>query len=241
MQYNIFCDESCHLEFDKSPVMVLGAVSCADNEKASIFSDIRNIKTKHGLSSHFEIKWTKVSESKIDFYIDIINYFWNSDVLSYRGLIATGKDRLDHQAYNGGDYDLWYYKMYFCMLDAIIRPDHQYRIFIDIKDTHGGKRVQKLHEVLCNNRYDFHHDVISSISQINSRESEILQIADLISGAIAFYNRGMYCLANANPGKKQIVDELLTHKPLDSTTPLLESKFNLFVWKPRSDNGGKRP
>jgi len=25
--YNIYCDESCHLEHDRQPVMVLGAIS----------------------------------------------------------------------------------------------------------------------------------------------------------------------------------------------------------------------
>lgn len=239
MQYYVYCDESCHLEFDKSPVMVLGAISCPEYEKASVFTDIRNLKIKHGLNSRLEIKWTKVSESKIDFYIDVLNYFWDSDALSYRGLVATGKDHLDHKTFNNSDYDLWYYKMYFCMLDAIIRPDHQYRILIDIKDTHGGKRVQKLHEVLCNNRYDFHHEVISSICQINSRESEILQITDLITGAIAFYNRGLHRLPNANPGKKQLVEALAARRALDATTPLLEPKLNLFVWKPQVGNGGK--
>ena len=56
---NIYCDESCHLQYDESNVMVLGAVKCKDSLKKSIFRNIREIKMKHGLSSWFEIKWQK--------------------------------------------------------------------------------------------------------------------------------------------------------------------------------------
>ena len=97
----------------------------------------RTIKEKHGLNSHFEIKWTKVSESKIDFYLELLDYFWKKDDLHYRGLVATGKDKLDHMKYNNDDYNLWYYKMYFRTLDPIIRQENEYHILVDIKDTKG--------------------------------------------------------------------------------------------------------
>ena len=51
----------------------------------------------------------------------------------------------------------------------MIAPSNEYRIFIDIKDTKGGPKVKKLHEVLCNYRYDFKHKVIRDIKQINSK------------------------------------------------------------------------
>ena len=56
----------------------------------------------------------------------------------------------------------------------MIGYSEEYRIFIDIKDTCGGTKVKKLQEVLCNNKYDFKHEVIRDIQQIKSNESEIL-------------------------------------------------------------------
>ena len=99
--------------------MVLGAMYCLSEKRKQIYSDIRAIKEKHGLNSHFEIKWTKVSESKIEFYLELLDYFWTNSDLHYRGLVATGKDKLNHAKYNNDDYDLWYYKMYFDMLKVI--------------------------------------------------------------------------------------------------------------------------
>lgn len=232
-RYNVYCDESCHLEKDTSPIMILGAMYCQEDRKKQIYDEIRAIKTKHNISSFFEIKWTKVSESKIDFYLELLDYFWNNQDLLYRGLVASGKQSLDHDKYNGGDYDLWYYKMYYRMLDPVISPNDKYHIMVDIKDTRGGKRVAKLREVLCNNIYDFKKEVIDQIGQINSKESEILQLADLINGALAFYHRGLADNADSNQGKVKFVRALQRHVDLDNNTKYGERKFNLFIWAPK--------
>ena len=63
-EYNIYCDESCHLENDGINVMALGAVWCPKKKRKGIFSDIRDIKEQYGLARNFEIKWNKVSQKK---------------------------------------------------------------------------------------------------------------------------------------------------------------------------------
>ena len=41
---SIYCDESSHLENDKSRIMGLGAVTCETEKKDLIFKQIRNLK-----------------------------------------------------------------------------------------------------------------------------------------------------------------------------------------------------
>lgn len=233
--YNIYCDESCHLQHDRNDILVLGGILCPEHLKKSIFEDIRNIKIKHGLSSWFEIKWTKVSESKIDFYLDLLDYFFNNKELLFRGIVATHKNILDHNKYNQGDYNLWYYKMYFLLLAPIIDPCNEYKIFIDIKDTKGGPKVKKLKEVLCNNVYDFKQEVIKNINQINSKESELIQLTDLFIGALSYYHRTIYRNKKANKGKVKIIETLSKKYSIDLSkkTKLNETKFNIFIWEPR--------
>ena len=233
MKYIIYSDESCHLQHDDSNVMILGAMYCPAEKKKEIFQAIRDIKEKHGVSSRFEIKWTKVSESKIDFYLDLIEFFWDNPALFYRGLVCQNKEKLDHDKFNDGDYDLWYYKMYFLMLEPIIHPYNEYQILIDIKDTRGGKRIAKLHDVLCNNQYDFKKDVIKQIAQINSKDSEILQLADLFNGALSFHHRHLDEEPFSNVGKKMLIDALRKKCNMDVRTDRDAKKFNLFLWKPR--------
>ncbi|WKV08214.1 DUF3800 domain-containing protein [Thermoanaerobacterium sp. CMT5567-10] len=230
---NIYCDESCHLEHDGNDIMVLGAITSPECEKENIFKIIREIKMKHGLNSWIEVKWTKISDSKVDLYIELIDYFFNNPNLSFRSIIATNKSKLDHIRYNKGSYDLWYYKMYFYLLDPLIDPSNKYRIFIDIKDTKGGPRIKKLHEVLCNNIYDFNQDVIKDIKQISSKESEILQLADILIGALSYYQRNLY-ETSKNKGKKSVIERIITYNiNMSQTTSRSEKKFNIFIWEPR--------
>jgi hypothetical protein len=55
--FNIYCDESCHLENDHQKVMILGAVWCATEKVREISIRIREKKIQYGLKAGFEIKW----------------------------------------------------------------------------------------------------------------------------------------------------------------------------------------
>src|SRR5579864_5169764 len=89
--FNIYCDESCHLERDTYSVMVLGAVWCKAEQVREIGCRIRELKGKHDIGNSFEIKWTKVSPAKKDFYLDLVDYFFDDDDLHFRGLLIPDK------------------------------------------------------------------------------------------------------------------------------------------------------
>jgi len=225
---NIYCDESCHLEGDGEPVMVLGAIFCPLASVHSISEELRSIKITHGFSKTYEIKWTKVSQGKVGFYEELVKYFfWKKDI-GFRALVAD-KTQLNHLAHNQ-THDDWYYKMYFDMLKQIINKDYRYRIYIDIKDSKGGQKALKLHNVLCCSHYDFQKEVFERLQIVRSDEIEMLQLADLLIGAVSYANRNRW----KNAGKMRIV-EMLTKYCGDSLTkkssPLQEKKVNIFHWR----------
>jgi hypothetical protein len=226
--FNIYCDESCHLENDRQKAMVLGAIWCPLEKTREIAVRLREIKQKHGLPPDFEVKWTKVSPAGKVFYLDLIDYFFDDDDLHFRALIVPDKTLLRHDAFPGQDHDVWYYKMYFDMLKVIFQPEARYRIYLDIKDTRGGQKVEKLHRVLCNDRYDFSRQVIERVQLVRSHEIEQLQLADLLIGAVAYLNRGL----QGNAGKLAIIDRMRRRSGYDltRTTLLREEKMNIFRW-----------
>jgi len=228
--FNVYCDESCHLENDHHPVMVLGAIWCPKERTREINEEIRAIKQHHNLPVCFEIKWTKISPAKIDFYIELVEYFFLEPDLHFRALVAPKND-LRHKEYNQ-DHDLWYYKMYFDMLKIILTPVDHYRIYLDIKDTRGGVKVRKLHEVLCNSMYDFSLEIIEHIQIIRSNEVEIMQCADLLVGIISAVNREPV----ASLAKKSLIELMRqkSHYALTKTTLYREMKVNLFYWAPNT-------
>lgn len=226
---NIYCDESCHLERDRQLVMILGAIWCPSEMNFKILSELREIKKRHGLSAHFEIKWTKVSPAKLQFYLELVDYFFENDSLHFRALIAPKHD-LRH-AEHSQTHDEWYYKMYFDMLKVLLSPRDKYRVYIDIKDSRGGEKVSKLHDVLCNNMYDFSRAILERVQIIQSRETEILQLADLLIGAVSYENRGL----TNNSAKVALVTRMKERSgySLTRSTLIREEKVNLFRWEPR--------
>jgi len=229
--YNIYCDESCHLEHDKQKAMVLGAIWCPEEKSKEIFKDIRAIKEKHGLSKKFEIKWTKVSSAKEEFYLDIVKYFFNNNHLNFRAMVIPDKTKLNHGFFEQ-DHDLWYYKMYYYVLRHIFKPEEsQYRIYVDIKDTLSGEGLRKLHEVLCNNIYDFDHSIIERVEAVRSHDVELVQLTDLLIGALSYINRGL----SSSTSKRKIVDLIKEESgyALTKSTLFKEEKFNIFVWQAR--------
>jgi len=225
--FNVYCDESCHLENDRQNVMVLGAIWCPLDKRREIAVRLREIKKRHGLPPDFEVKWTKVSPAKVQFYLDWLDYFFDDDDIHFRALIVPDKSRLRHKHF-GQDHDTWYYKMYFDMLKVIFSPEARYHVYVDIKDTHGGRKIVKLHEVLCNDMYDFSREIIERVQLVHSHEVEQLQLADLLIGAISYLNRGMA----ANEAKKKLVTRMQERSGyrLNLTTLLGEKKVNVFRW-----------
>lgn len=236
---NIYCDESCHLENDKEKVMALGAVYCPASKKDEIFQMLAELKKKHNLipknkknpkdnRAYFELKWNKTSLAKINYFKDVIDYFFTDDDLNFRVLVVPDKSKLDYEKFNH-THDTFYYKMYFSMLKVILNPDKAHHIYIDIKDTRSREKVHKLEQVLRNDKYDYAKEIIKKVQQVRSHEVELIQLADLLTGAVSYVNRGL-----SGSMAKNILIEHIRHRSkysLTKSTLIREQKFNIFLWE----------
>jgi len=232
---NIYCDESCHLEHDHKKAMALGLIYCPKDKVANINKDIREIKKKHGIHPFWEIKWTSVSPQKINFYLELVEYFFKESSLHFRVLIVPDKNKLDHARYKQ-THDDWYYKMYFGLLKVIISPKERYDIFVDYKDTRGSIKLKKLQDVLCNNLLDFDKNIIEKIQLVHSHEIEIMGLVDLLMGAVNRINNGI--ADPSSPAKLKIIQRIkaLSQYSLIRSTLLKENKFNIFIWESGNDS-----
>lgn len=243
--YNVYCDESCHLENDPATSMVLGCVWCPADQSRALSERIRGVKAFHGLvqqseygpgGSPFETKWTKISPAKADFYCDLVDAFFEEPKLAFRGILIPDKRRLEHDLFNQ-THDDWYYKMMFLLLDRIINPRDCYRIYLDIKDTRSESKRSRLEKFLRTSARDTDGQVIERVQQIRSHESELMQLADLMIGAIAYHNRlrtGDLQGRAPSQGKLEVIRRIQRRsgKSLQDTTWQGERKLNLLRWEP---------
>lgn len=226
-QFNIYCDESCHLPHDRQPVMVLGALKMPAERAPEVADRIRAIKAEHGLPPAAELKWGKVSPRWLDVYAAMVDFFFDETDLAARTVVAQ-KVNLDHEAFNQ-THDDWYYKTYYLLLRDFLKAEHEYRVYLDIKDTRGGPKVRHLHDVLCSGMYDFSGQTLTRLQTVRSHEVQHLQLVDILVGALGYANRQ---ITDPSPAKLALVEQISRRsgRDLQRSTPRAESKFNVFHW-----------
>jgi len=196
--FNIYCDESCHLENDHKKYMFIGSINCAYPQVRRHTERIKELKDKHKFNA--EIKWSHVSMSKIQFYLDLVDYFFDTD-LKFRA-IGIDKSQIRCDDFNS-NFDDFYYKMYYQLLNYKVDTTNHYNVYLDIKDTLSAIKVRKLKNIL-----NVKYGVFRNIQNIRSEESVLMQLADFLMGAISY---------NANFDQKQnfakvlILDKISKH------------------------------
>lgn len=213
--FNIYCDESCHLEHDHKKFMFLGNVSSAYPQVRRHSERIKDLKKKH----HFyaEIKWSNVSQSMLPFYLELVDYFFDTD-LRFRA-VGVEKASIPNSEQETG-FDDFYYKMYYQLLNYKVDTTDYYNVYIDIKDTWSSQKSKRLEEIL-----NIKYGVFRKVQCIRSEESILLQLSDFLMGAIS-YNANND--AQTNTAKRRVVDQIKKHCPnLDMMQTNSFDKFNL--------------
>ncbi len=213
--FNIYCDESTHLQFDEKPFMLISYVSCAYPQIKQHKEYIKLLKAKHKFKG--EIKWSNVSKSQYPFYADVIDYFFATD-LKFRSVIVD-KSMID-ETREGFTYNDFYFQMYYQLIFHKMCPEYTYNLYLDIKDTCSQSKLVKLGELL-NKKGN-----IRNIQFIKSYESYLMQMSDLVMGAINYHIRGLDTVI----AKNKLIEKIQTHANIDlqKSTPKCEEKFNLF-------------
>lgn len=214
--FNFYCDESTHIENDGQPYMILSYISTPYHLLKMHNQNIREMKIRHFFKG--EIKWSAISKSQYPFYNELVDYFFNSH-LNFRAIVID-KSQLNHSAFNQTHSD-FYDKMYYQLLNKKIEPENNYNIYIDIKDTYSYLKARNLKKYLARD-----YDNIRNLQVIRSHESELMQLTDVIMGAVNYKLRGF----NKVTAKNNIIEKIekLCGKPLTQKTNKVENKFNLF-------------
>lgn len=213
--FNIYCDESTHLQHDGKPYMLISYVSCAYPQIKQHKEHFKLLKAKHKFKG--EMKWSNISKSQYPFYADVIDYFFATD-LQFRSVIVD-KSQID-ETREGFTYADFYFMMYYQLVYHKLCPEYTYNLYLDIKDTCSQGKLRKLGDILNKNNN------IRNIQFIKSHESYLLQMADLIMGGINYHIRGLDKVI----AKNKLIEKIQSHSSIDlkKSTPKAEEKFNLF-------------
>ena len=225
--FHLYCDESRHLPKDRETVMLMGALACPADAVAECHLGLKALCTAHGLSAHFEIKWTKVSPAKLDFYRAVLDWFLASDALSFRCLVLPDKART-MQRLPDTSRDHLYYGLYYQLLRQQLEPENRYRAFLDMKDTRGREKLSELTKLLRTDADEFSQ--LQQMQHVRSHEIGLLQITDFLLGAVG-YARSI-APEQGSPAKLELIRHLEDKlgQQLTADSPPGSSKVRIATW-----------
>lgn len=189
MLIDIYCDESRQdLLVNREQIseinryVCIGGILVPYEKRAHLKRQINNLKSKYGINKEF--KWGNVSTNKVDFYLELIDLFFeeeNKDIL-FRCLVIDASE-VDDEKYNDSDHELGYYKFYYQLLHNWLTLENEYYIFTDFKTNKDNNRLHELRRIV--NR-GLHGDNVKVLQAIDSKESVILQLQNILMGTVAY-------------------------------------------------------
>lgn len=231
MKYiDLYCDESRQDLLsnqkainDTNKYSCIGGLLVPREHREQLKSKINSLKQDFSVNGEF--KWGNVSTNKYEFYKELVNIFFDDSNLSlcFRCIVIDAS-KIDNEKFNQGSHELGYYKFYYQLIKNWINEDSMYYIFTDFKTNKETNRLHELKRIL---NYDLSNNNIEIVQAIDSSESVIMQMQNILMGTVAYkFNFGN---SGASISKKALVsyiEEKLGHEILPTSKS--EVKFNVF-------------
>ena len=225
MDIEIYCDESNQQLLSSSKpglgrFFLIGGVWLPSSKRKPFKEGVTQIRRAENCFG--EIKWNAVCESRLPFYLRLIDFFFDQGYdLRFRCIVIDTK-RVDLARYHQANQELGYYKFCYQLLKNWIEDFNSYSVFVDCKTNRNPNRLRVLESFLSQANLLAN---IRSIQALPSKEVVFIQLADLLLGAVnAKFNQSVRSRAKFEVIQR--IEEYLRH-PIMPTTRSVR-KFNVF-------------
>lgn len=234
--WEVYCDETHPELFVAGPEAkvsthaAIGSVWIRTVDRAMLKRRINVLRTSYNIWG--EAKWTKVTESSLEFYKALSDLVLTDTGVRFRSIVIDAT-QLDLRRYHEDDPELGFYKFYYQMLRPWLWPGDSYRLFCDRKVNRDTSRLSTLGTVLGN---AVRSARVDSVEAVDSHESALTQVCDVLLGAVqAKFNK-----SNTGSASKAAllahIEMRLGHQ-LGATTAG-EQQFNVFKIRLSAGGGG---
>jgi hypothetical protein len=225
MDFEVYCDESRQELFtgrDRNGFVVIGSLWLESVHRKHLKDRIGELRERHQVRGEF--KWQKVSPIRERFYLDLVELFFGEPI-RFRTIVLAAEE-MDAVHFHNADSELMFYKFYYQLLHHWILDQNTYRIFIDAKTNRVRGRVRTLEQVLRNANLTAE---IANVQALPSRELDLIQLADVLVGAVSFAFNG----GGESRTKRAMIGRIEEHleHPI-APTSRAEQKFNIFRFRP---------
>ena len=247
--YRVYCDES-NTEGGK-PYPVYGAILVPLDHILAVQREIKEWRHREGV--HDELKWNKLHGSRrLAQYKSLVDLLFglsrHRELLHFKAIVLDRRAP-EYRMYSEGDDELGFYKFYFHWLLRYfakfpIKHRCHLRVIIDERPVQGDPYTPL--RIILNRAirrdYGATDDVVTRVEPLNSKNSDLLQTADVLMGAIGFHCQDFHLRRDANKEKVELARYIAARLGLrdlkHETNPIKEDiKIVRWHWSSR----GPRP
>lgn len=235
MAHDIFADESSQ---NNHKYMVLGAIITPTDNTSGLVAHLRKIRGSRLPGG--EMKWTKVSKSKYDVYKAVIDGFFDlndKNKIHYTCLIAN-THKFKHHKYNYGDKEIGFSKLVYQLLLSFARS-YKTPLYVYLDKRTTKQSLDELQLILnrgAAKSLGLESEPFRRVVFRDSKRTQLLQLTDVITGAIAFRRNGSHKAKNASKVKIDLSAHILERgkiKDLSKSSPRSRTRFNIWNFRLR--------
>jgi hypothetical protein len=233
-----FCDETSHRGHRFAGV---SGIALREERIKTLNYELTMLKLNRGKAATSELKWSKVNKHDMPLYEDVCRYFFSlvkAKHIHFHALICDFQE-YDHRALNLGFRETSISKSYYQILLHRCCKLCGDRAYTHVRpDT--GDCTRALPKFLPGlnadaiRRFQLRSKPIRSINKVESQQSPIIQMNDIILGAILAHRNGRHLEVNASPHKAHLAQHILALSGLRSyafSTPYDQPHFTIWNWR----------
>lgn len=237
--YKIYCDES-GID-DKSKYYAMGSIWIPKDKGQIFVNQYWNRVRKSGFNKLPEhMKWTNVPGKKDSFFMPLytmlIDQFFEYDHIYFR-MLTTPKSKynITDKWYHNGDPEEGFYKLYYQLIIHRLDRNDFYHIRLakrEVCKKVSPSSLEERQDVLkqCLNRRMGTGCILSIEARI-AKNRLLIQLSDILMGAVCFHYNNWHLESNASEGKVYLANYIankLKFKSLFVQTNKEFRKFNIF-------------
>lgn len=201
--------------------MTIGGVACPESSKRQIVLAIDKLRGEFDVQREFG--WKTVCPSRIEFFKRLTDLLFSDNDIHFRCVVAS-RTKTDFDT-DEERFQKLYYQVFNNWLDC----RKSYRVFID-RRVDDKNRVSTLKRCLMHTLA--FGDSVQCVEEVESRENDMIQLADVFVGAVGYAWCGRCGMEGSSSAKSDFCDYVagkLGRKSLDHyCTGPNEEKFNVF-------------
>jgi hypothetical protein len=204
------------------------------------------------------IKWTNVPNNingkffrhyqlLVDLYFEY-NARYDQKIF-FKSIIADDKYQFNHKVYNQGDPEIGFYKLYYFLILNSLEEGNVYHIRIADRTVNKKRssltleeRLEELKKCLNNGfikkkQYNYFGEIILTIEPRRAKERRLIQLTDILMGAIGFHWNKLHLRSDAKKSKVYLAKYIANKIGRDNlifSTSSSDKKFNIFRFYPKS-------